>query len=150
MEPTVESLLKAFAWFDHREGPKFVETHRDAHRTSGHWLFLPGAFSRFHRVTNNEEIWAIHAGRLRLHVLGPDGTLTTSVLGVDVAGGERPVVTVPIGHWQAAELPPGEPLAFGTNVCAPCFQYAEFAIANRAELLAAYPAHRELIGRLAP
>ncbi len=148
MEPTVESLLTAFPWFDHREGPKFVETHRDAHRTSGHWLFLPGAFSAFHRVTNNEEIWAIHAGRLLVHVLAPDGTLRTLRLGMDVDAGERPVVTVPTGHWQAAELPPGVPFAFGTNVCAPCFHYTEFALASREELAAAHPAHRALIERL--
>lgn len=52
----IEALLRNYNWYDHPEGPKFVETHRDAFRTSGHWLFLPGAVSRLHKVKNNEEI----------------------------------------------------------------------------------------------
>ncbi len=145
---TLEDVLKAYPWFDHCEGPKFVETHRDAHRTSGHWLFIPPAISRFHKVTNNEEIWAIHAGRLLLYLLGPDGAVQTLRLGLDFAAGERPVQTVPIGWWQAAELPPGEPFAFGTNVCAPCFQYTNLKVANCGELQRAFPAHADLIRRL--
>jgi predicted cupin superfamily sugar epimerase len=41
----------------------FVETHRDEFRTSVHWLFLPDAFSAFHKVNNNAELWRIHLGR---------------------------------------------------------------------------------------
>ncbi len=144
----IETLLKSYRWFDHVEGPKFVETHRDAYRTSGHWLFLPGAVSIFHKVTNNEEIWAIHAGRLLVHVLLPDGRHELLKLGLDLEDGGRPVVTVPTGCWQAAELPAGEPFAFGTNVCAPGFSYDQFAIADRRELLAQFPAHRDLVLRL--
>ena len=144
----LNTLLKSYNWYDHPEGPKFVETHRDAHRTSGHWLFLPGAFSAFHKVTNNEEIWAIHLGRLWVHVLTPEGRHEVLKLGLDFSSGERPVVTVPVRYWQAAELPPGEPFAFGTNICAPGFLWTEFALADRAALSSEYPAHAELIARL--
>jgi len=145
---TLESLLRDYRWFDHPEGMKFVETHRDAHRTVGHWLFLPGTHSAFHRVTNGEEIWAIHAGRLDLHLLDPAGTYQRHHLGLDLASGERPVVTVPIRSWQAAELPAGEPFAFGTNVCAPAFQYSAFELGMRDEMLASFPEHADLISRL--
>jgi hypothetical protein len=37
----IDDILAAYDWFDHPDGPKFVETHRDEHRTSGHWLFPP-------------------------------------------------------------------------------------------------------------
>ena len=70
----LDDILAAYAWFDHPDGPKFVEIHRDEFRTSGHWLFLPGAFSSFHKVNNNAELWLIHLGRLRVHVLEPDGS----------------------------------------------------------------------------
>ncbi len=144
----IERLLKAYDWFDHPDGPKFVETHRDRYRTSGHWLFLPGSFSSFHKVKNNDELWLIHEGQLLLHILSPDGKRTTCRLGMDLDAGERPVANVPVGHWQAAELPDNAAFAFGTNVCAPPFSFDAFSIANREALLAAYPHEKELIVRL--
>ena len=121
----LDVILTSYDWFDHPEGPKFVETDRNEYRTSGHWLFLPGVFSSFHKVFNNEEIWLIHIGRLLIHVLDPNGIHHTLLLGTDFTAGERPVITVPVGHWQAAETPDGTPFAFGTNVCAPPFSFDE-------------------------
>jgi len=144
----VDDLLNAYDWFDHPDGPKFVETHRDRFRSSGHWLFLPGRFSSFHRLHNNEELWLIHGGRLIVHAIAPDGRYHAFRLGTDVAAGERPVLAVPSGHWQAAELPEGTPLAFGTNVCAPPFSFDEFTIGSRERLLRDFPDHRDVIVRL--
>ena len=144
----LDEILAAYDWFDHPDGPKFVETHRDAYRASGHWLFLPGVFSSFHKVLNNEELWLIHHGRVLVHVLDPDGAHHVLRLGLESAAGERPVVTVPAGHWQAAEIPDGTPFAFGANVCAPPFYWEEFAIARREDLLREYPQHAGLILRL--
>ncbi|MBU0703029.1 MAG: cupin domain-containing protein [Chloroflexi bacterium] len=144
----IDEILAAYDWFDHPDGPKFVETHRDAHCSSGHWLFLPGVFSSFHKVRNNEELWLIHLGRVLVHVLNPDGAHRVLRLGTDLAAGERPVVTVPINYWQAAEIPEGTLFAFGTNVCAPAFSYEEFAIAHREDLLRDFPDHADLITRL--
>jgi predicted cupin superfamily sugar epimerase len=145
----IDDILAAYDWFEHPDGPYFfVETHRDAHRSSGHWLFLPGGFSSFHQVRNNEELWLIHLGRVLVHVLDPAGAHHVLRLGTDLAAGERPVVTVPVNYWQAAELPEGAPFAFGANVCAPAFSYEEFAIARREELLRDFPDHADLIIRL--
>ena len=144
----IDRILKAYDWFDHPDGPKFVETHRDKYRTSGHWLFLPGSFSSFHKVNNNDELWLIHEGKLLLHLLGPDGRKSIIHLGMDLDSGETPVANVPIGYWQAAELPEKQAFAFGTNVCAPPFSFDEFYIADRESLLTDYPNENELILRL--
>jgi uncharacterized protein len=147
-DETLEDLLAHYSWFDHPDGPKFVETHRDQYRTSGHWLFLPRTFSSFHKLANNEELWLIQAGRLVVHVLEPGGRHSVLRLGLDVAAGEQPVAVVPLECWQAAELPEGVPFAFGTNVCAPPFSFEAFAIGSRLELESEYPEHTELIHRL--
>ncbi len=144
----LDAILQAYPWYEHPEGMKFVETARDAHRTVGHWLFVPGSFSSFHRVMNCEEVWTIHVGRLDLHVIDPAGAYRRCRLGLDLASGERPMATVARGSWQAAELPPEEPLAFGTNVCAPAFQFSELQLGRRREMLASFPQHHELIQRL--
>ena len=144
----LENILKSYDWFDHPDGPKFVETHRDEYRTSGHFLFQPGSFSSFHKVSNNEELWLIHMGSVLVHVLDPQGGHRVLRVGTDLDAGERPVVTVPVGYWQAAEIPAEVPFAFGTNVCAPGFEYDQFEIAPRERMLREYPAHEELILRL--
>lgn len=144
----IEDLLTAFPWFDHPEGMKFVEVAKNDHRTVGHWLFVPGSISVFHRVKQCDEIWAIHAGRLTLHVVEPAGKHRVLQLGLAVAAGERPMAVVPAGHWQAAELPAGAAYAFGSNVCAPGFSYAGLELARRADLCRAHPQHTGLITRL--
>lgn len=143
-----DRLLADYEWYDHPEGPKFVETHRDEHRTCGHWLFLPGVISAFHQVLNGDELWLIHRGALLVHVIDAGGEWSTLRLGLRPELGERPVQRVPAGAWQAAELPPGTPFAFGSNVCAPPFRFEEFRMAERAELLARFPRHAEAIRRL--
>jgi predicted cupin superfamily sugar epimerase len=144
----IDALLSTYPWYDHPDGPKFVETHRDEYRTCGHWLFLPGSISYLHKVLNNEELWLIHLGRLIIHVLTPDGNHEILRLGTDLQAGERPVVAVPAGSWQAAELPVNTPFAFGANVCAPSFSFEQFGIANREDLLRDYPDQTDLIVRL--
>jgi predicted cupin superfamily sugar epimerase len=144
----IDDILAAYDWFDHPDGPKFVETHCDAYCSSGNWPFLPGVFSSFHRVRNNDELWLIHLGRVLVHVLDPDGAHHLLRLDTDLAAGEWPVVTVPATYWQAAEIPEGTPFAFGTDVCAPAFSYEEFAIARREHLLREFPDHADLIIRL--
>ncbi len=145
--PELDDLLASYKWFDHIDGPKFVETHRDQYRTSGHWLFLPGVISYFHEVLDNDELWLIHSGSLMLHLLANDGSYQLLRLGTDVKGGERPVVSIPAGCWQAAEIPEGIPFAFGTNVCAPPFSYDNFLLAKREKLMQKFPAHADLIRR---
>jgi uncharacterized protein len=149
--PTLDEVLAAYDWYDHPEGIKFVETDRDPARTSGHFLYLPGTSSVFHRVVDNAELWYIHHGSLLLHVLEPGGALTTHRLGSDVAGGERPSHVVPVGIWQAAELPHETPWAFGSVVCAPPFSFEHsYQEAERGPLLAGWPEHASLIRRLTP
>ncbi|MFZ6029897.1 MAG: cupin domain-containing protein [Chloroflexota bacterium] len=148
MPVNLEHLLNAYNWFDHVDGPKFAETHRDEYRSCGHWLFLPGVFSSFHKLMNNEELWLIHTGRLLVHVIAADGSYHLLRLGSDLPGGERPVVTVPVNAWQAAEIPAGVPFAFGSNVCAPAFSYGQFEVGQREEMLRQFPTHASLIRRL--
>lgn len=145
----LQSLLTSYRWFDHPEGMKFAEIEGNEHRSVGHWLFEPGSMSAFHRVHRCDEIWTIHSGSLRLHVIDPTtGEHREVGLGMSVQFGERPVAMVPAGHWQAAELPDGVPLAFGSNVCAPGFSYDALELARREDLSAAFPVHAELITRL--
>jgi predicted cupin superfamily sugar epimerase len=144
----LSKILASYEWYDHPEGPKFVETHRDRHRTSGHWLFMPRRFSTFHKWLGGDELWLIHFGRLHLHMIEPSGAHTLLRLGTDIGSGERPVAVVPSSCWQAAEFPEGVEFAFGTNVCAPPFLFEQLVMARRDALEREHPAHGALIRRL--
>jgi predicted cupin superfamily sugar epimerase len=143
-----EDILHSYDWYAHPEGHRFVQVHRDVHRTCGHWLYQPREIGALHRVLNSEELWCIHRGSLEVHVLSPDGMHTSLRLGTDLAAGERPVLAVPQGHWQGAEMPDGVPFALGSNVCAPGFSWDEFELGNRDELIHQFPTHCDLIVRL--
>jgi uncharacterized protein len=142
-------LLAAYPWFEHAEGIKFAEIEKNSARSVGHWLFSGGAVSAFHRVTNNDEIWAIHSGALILHVVAPNGEYSSVRLGTHPQLGESVTASVSKGHWQAAELASGANFAFGTNVCAPPFEYAHHEMGRRSDLIALFPQHAALFDRLA-
>jgi predicted cupin superfamily sugar epimerase len=144
----LDQICSSYDWYDHPEDHKFVQVYRNGYRACGHWLHQPGERSAFHRVRNTEELWLIHQGRLRVHLLSPDGAHEAFGLGTDLAAGERPVVTVPQGHRQAAEIPDGAPVALGSNVCAPAFSWDAFELADPEELRRAFPGHSGLILRL--
>ncbi len=145
----IEELLKRHAWFDHAEGLKFTELFRDSHRSVGHWLILPGGMSRFHRVRNNDEIWAIHAGGAILHVIDRQSGYSRIRLSAAPAQDAVAIAAVPVDAWQAAELAPGEAFAFGSNICAPSFDYAQWEMGNRQTLLREFPDQFSIIDRLA-
>ncbi len=144
----LDQILASYEWYDHPEGVKFVETHRDAYRTSGHWLITAGVFSTFHKWVGGEELWLIHLGSLALHLIEPSGGHRLLRLGTNVGAGERPVAAVPASCWQAAELPDGVEFAFGTVVCAPPFSFEQLVTAQTAQLEREFPQHRALIRRL--
>jgi hypothetical protein len=99
-------------------------------------------------VNKNAELWLIHLGRLLVHVLDPDGSHQILRLGTDFGAGEQPVVSVPAGYWQAAEILAGVPFALGSIVCAHAFSFENFNIANREHLLRDFPRPAGLIMRL--
>jgi predicted cupin superfamily sugar epimerase len=123
--------------------------------------------SRLHRLIS-DELWVFQGGLpLELVTLAPDGGVVRHVLGVleDAAAVEGPVAVahapaepgfspqalVPAGSWQGARLAGGPHLpasrawALVTCIVTPGFDFADFELADRETLLAAYPAHGELV-----
>lgn len=118
----------------HPEGGWFRQTFRDdggderGHSTAIYFLLERGNPSHWHRVHGSAEVWLYHAGapiRLRLSADGQGET--ASILGVDLAAGERPQLVVPAGWWQAAETLGDWTLVSCT--VAPGFVYGNFELA---------------------
>jgi predicted cupin superfamily sugar epimerase len=154
---SVEALVSRLGLVPHPEGGYYKETYRSAESIPGrgrsvctaiHYLLPAGAFSALHRI-KSDELWFFHAGGpLVVAELAADGTVEETVLGVDLAAGQAPQHAVPAGRWFGAYPAPGTAFALVSCAVAPGFDFADFELGRRDELLAAYPQARALIERL--
>jgi predicted cupin superfamily sugar epimerase len=112
------------------------------------YLLTPDTCSNLHRLTS-DEIWHFYLGdsvtMLQLH---PDGSSDVIDLGPDVTGGCRIQVTVPKGTWQGAFLKHKGSFALMGMTTAPGFEFDDFELGRREELLELYPNRRDLILKL--
>lgn len=112
--------------------------------TAIYFLITPDDFSALHTLVS-EEIWHFYAGDPVEHLMfAPDGfDITRTRLGADLAAGQRPQLLVPAGRIQGARLLPGATVhgwALLGCTMSPGWDAREFALADRAALLAALPA----------
>lgn len=118
--------------------------------TDIYYLLAGDMFSGFHRLAS-DELWHFHTGdTLLVHVINTDGHYACHRLGHAVDTGETLRVTMPAGCWFAAELADQakDQFALVSCVVAPGFEFADFELGKRADLLTQYPEHRTLITRL--
>ncbi len=146
----------------HPEGGFFSETFRAdplplplpdrgerSASTAIYFLLEAADFSALHVVTS-DEIWHHYLGdTLELHCFDRAGSHRRVLLGAELATGERPQHVVRAGELQAARVLQG---AYGFALCgctvAPGFDFADFRMPPRAELVARLPQHRELLTAL--
>ena len=102
-------------------------------------------FSAFHRIAS-DEVWHFYAGSsLVVYVIDPDGDYSELHLG---DGSDEFQAVVKAGCWFASRVKDGAGFALVGCTVAPGFDFADFELAVRPDLVAAYPQHRELIEEL--
>jgi predicted cupin superfamily sugar epimerase len=115
--------------------------------TSIFYLLEAGDFSAFHRICS-DEIWHFYAGGpLELHVLSPKGH-SEIVLGRDPSVGHHLQYVVPAQAWFAARPARGTPYALLGCTVSPGFDFADFEMAKRTELVAEFPQESAIITAL--
>jgi len=114
--------------------------------TAIYFLLRSEDISHLHRI-DADEVWHFYAGSaLTVHVIHPDGRYENHVLGdIDAP---RFQAVVPAGAWFGATVDTKNTYALVGCTVAPGFDFAGFEMANRDEMLSAYPAHETLIKRL--
>lgn len=114
--------------------------------TGIYFLLTAGQSSTLHRI-KSDEIWHFYeGGNLTVHVIYPDGQLTRLDLGSDPEQGEVFQAVVPAGCWFGATVA-GDYALVGCTV-APGFEFADFELGDRDQLLQTYPQHKSLIEQL--
>lgn len=127
-----------------------LEASHDAERslaTCIYYLLPTGSFSAFHKLSS-EETWSyIDGGAISIHIIDTDGRYRCRSLGVDVSGESDPVITIEPNCWFAAE-PTRHADSLAACFVAPGFDFSDFTMARREELLRLCPSRQELISRL--
>jgi predicted cupin superfamily sugar epimerase len=165
-------VIEARRWIEqlqlrpHPEGGYFRETYRSdeiiardhlpsrfggdrSFSTAIYFLLESGDFSALHTI-KQDEVWHFYDGSpLTVHVIDPDGGYTAIRLGRDITAGEVPQAVVRAGRLFGAALDDADAFALVGCTVAPGFDFADFELADRGQLLARYPQHRSLIERLA-
>lgn len=150
----------------HPEGGYYRETYRSAETVTAAALpsrfgggersistaiyFLLGGndFSAFHRL-KSDELWHFHAGAtLTIHVMDAEGNYHVQRLGNGNEEGEEFQAAINAGNWFGAELEEKDSFALVGCTVAPGFDFRDFEMADRDDLIRAYPWHRRLIERL--
>lgn len=162
---TAAGLIDSLGLARHPEGGWYRETYRASgsipgpllpepfagersYATAIYFLLERGDVSALHRL-KSDELWHFHAGApLTVHVITPGGDYSSLRLGSEPAAGETFQAAVPAGCWFGAETAGAYSLV-GCTV-APGFDFADFELGQRAELLRRFPAHAGIIRRLTP
>ena len=152
-----ERLIATLDLKPHPEGGWYAETFRSpvtvslsdgrerSAVTSIHFLLESGGFSAWHRVSS-DEIWHFQTGNpLELVTIDPQGMAVTTLIGPDLAAGMKTHHAVPAVWWQAARSMGTEGHTLVVCTVSPGFDFSDFEMPGREELLDHFPGHRDLI-----
>lgn len=162
---TAQDIIHQFELTEHPEGGYYKETYRSKtlipnsilgtsfegarnYATGIYFLLTSEKFSAFHKI-NQDEMWHFYGGNtLRLHLISPEGNYSFVNIGNDIAKREAPQFVVPAGYWFAGEVLQKNAYAFTGCTVAPGFDFRDFVLPERAELVALFPQHEAIITRL--
>jgi uncharacterized protein len=116
--------------------------------TSIYFLLESGDFSAFHRI-NSDETWHFYLGSpVVIHIISPDGVATEVVMGSKLANGMLLQYTIRHNSWFAAKVQENNSFTLVGCTVSPGFEFADFELAERKQLIAMYPMHANIISGL--
>jgi predicted cupin superfamily sugar epimerase len=116
--------------------------------TAIYFLLEKDNFSAFHRL-RSDELWHFYAGApLTVHLIDTEGMYSTILLGSDPESGQQLQAVVHAGCWFASHVADWKSFALVGCTVAPGFDFADFELGKRQDLLKQYPYYRDLIERL--
>ncbi len=129
--------------------PERFEADRSV-TTSIYFLLCSGDFSAMHRI-KSDEIWHYYAGtsEVRVHCIYKTGKYHLLRVGNQTGTEAMPQAVVPASSWFGAEIDKTED-AWALVGCtvAPGFDFDDFEMAERNELIEAFPIHEAIIKSL--
>jgi hypothetical protein len=116
--------------------------------TAIYFLLEGKNYSAFHRL-RSDEVWHFYAGTpLIVHVISSQREYSSILLGPELEAGQVFQAVVPAGCWFASHVADWTGWALVGCTVAPGFDFEDFEMGKKAELVAGHPQYRELIERL--
>jgi predicted cupin superfamily sugar epimerase len=165
MTKSIEKIIRKLELEPHPEGGYFKETYRSLgeineeslgeiykgkrnYATCIYFLLTSDKFSALHRI-KQDEIWHFYDGSpIKLHVISELGIHTVNYIGRDLQNGETPQFIVPGGCWFAAEVIKENTYSLVGCTVSPGFDFKDFELKTRNELVSLFPDKEELISKL--
>jgi len=158
----IEEIIKHLDLLPHPEGGYYKETYRSvgninteslaknyngkrSYSTCIYFLLTSADFSAFHKI-KQDEIWHFHEGSpIVLHTISEEGIHQEHSIGTNFLEGEKPQLVVAGNHWFAASVIQENAYALVSCTVSPGFDFSDFVLPTRKELLAKFPQHEKLI-----
>ncbi len=116
--------------------------------TAIYFMLTGDNFSAFHRI-QSDETWHFYTGQsLTVSIIHPGGQYEEIRLGSNLEQGEVFQAIVPAGVWFGSRLTKHEGWCLVGCTVAPGFDFADFEMADRAELIREFPQHQQKIEQL--
>lgn len=158
----VESIIIELNLEPHPEGGYFKEVYRSSgkinseslddrykgqrnYATSIYFLLTSDTFSAFHKI-NQDEIWHFYDGSpVKIHMISETNIYSNVIVGKDLKNGEKLQYVVPGGYWFAANVINQNDYSLVGCTVSPGFDFKDFKLANRNELISLFPQHKNII-----
>lgn len=160
--PSAKSWIEKFQLTPHPEGGYFREIYRSegiipqlslplrynggrAYSTTIYYLLKSGDFSSLHRLDSDEQWFHLDGSALTIHSIDPQGNYQKHLIGKNI---ESLYAVVPHSCWFGATV--DEPNSFSLVGCvvAPGFNFEDFELAKREELVKQFAQYKEIIEKL--
>lgn len=153
---TGEALIAALGLEPHVEGGYYRELykgpHHDALTVAGgarrlastiyYLLTADSPINRFNRNRSDITHFLHAGGPIHYQTISAAGAWQEVVLGRDVAAGQVLAFTCPGGAWKSSHLPAGVAYGLISEVVAPGYEDADWALADAALFERLFPQHR--------
>ncbi|WP_252037083.1 MULTISPECIES: cupin domain-containing protein [Vibrio] len=164
MPSEVKYLVDKFNLKPHPEGGYFSENYRSeeildcpperfsgkhVYKTSIYYLLEKENVSMFHRL-KQDELWHHYTGcSVILHILDPNKGYQKLDLGCSLSHSDAAYqALVPKNVWFAAELKDKSKFSLVGCTTSPGFEFSDWELANKEELMNYFPEKIELISRI--
>lgn len=165
MGDSIANLVKTLQLKEHPEGGYYREVYRSnllipekelpegfsgdrSCATAIYYLLPSDSFSAFHRI-RQDEIWHFYLGStVVLHIISAGGVYNKAMIGKNIEEGDFLQYAVPAGSWFAAEVIEDDSFSLVGCTVSPGFDFRDFELGSRADLIKRFPDQLELIGRL--
>jgi uncharacterized protein len=153
---TPNELINHLQLIPHPEGGYYRQTYKSEETTLNrngdlrsvctaiYFLLRAADKSHFHRI-QSDELWFFHMGQAIEIFYISEAMVKTVTLGNQIQTGEVLLFKIPANTWFAARLKKSEGFALVSCTVAPGFDFADFELAQRAELISEFPDLKDII-----